>query len=151
MTVGDLCTREVVVTDGDLPIQDAARLMRDRHVGNVVLVERRPDGSAVPKGVITDRDLVVGVLALDLEHIAGLKVRDMVTAPVVTSKADVSLAEAIATMTANGVRRLPVVDSSGALVGILTADDVYEALAEQLSLVASVATYQQRRERRSRK
>lgn len=62
MSVGEICNREVVVADKEEDAREAARLMRQYHVGDLVVVERRGEES-IPLGVVTDRDLVIEVLA----------------------------------------------------------------------------------------
>ena len=62
MTVGELCNRAVVFAREEETVREAARRMRDMHVGDLVIV-REEDGRRVPVGIVTDRDLVVGPLA----------------------------------------------------------------------------------------
>lgn len=143
MRVGDYCTREVVVVEGGESARSAARLMREHHVGDVVLVERR-QGQARPVGILTDRDLVVEVIAAELDP-DQLTVADLVTEQAAVVHEDDSLFDALEVMRARGVRRLPVIDG-GELVGIITADDIIALMAEMLSDLRVVISRQFERE-----
>ena len=150
ITVGELCNRAVVIVGKEDTLQEAARLMRDHHVGALVIAEER-DGKRFPIGMVTDRDLVVGVLAREVEHLGQLMVRDVVTSwDVVTAGEDESALELFKRMRAFGVRRLPVIDAGGALVGIVAFDDLVGLLAEFMTdldrvLTREVAVEEERR------
>jgi CBS domain-containing protein len=151
MRAGELCNREVVIARAEETIVEAARLMRHYHVGDVVVVD---DGDAgnVPVAVLTDRDIVVEVVAGVPERVSMLTVGDIVGGrEVATVQESASLSDVMAVMRSRAVRRLPVVaDDSGVLVGILTYDDVVETLASQLADVCSVVEGQRTREERAR-
>lgn len=147
MRIGELCTREAVYCLPDTSVAEVARLMRNEHVGDVIVCERR-DAKLIPVGVVTDRDLVVEVLAAGVPP-HELVARDLATsAPVVAGESD-EVHETIARMRTRGVRRLPVVDAAGFLVGVLSADDLAELLAEELTEVARIVPTQVRRERQA--
>ncbi len=145
MRIGEICTREVVYCGPRDSVLEVAQLMRNHHVGDLIVAEWR-DGLLRPLGVVTDRDLVVKVLAEGVAPetltAADLMMRELVSAPEYEL-----LHEAIARMRAHGVRRLPVIDAAGSLVGVLTADDVVEFLAEELSGVARIFPRQSELER----
>src|SRR5690554_4001106 len=122
MKTGDLCTRDTVVLGRDGTIVEAAKLMREYHVGDVVLVEER-DGENVPVGIVTDRDLVLEVLAQELAPDA-VAVGDIVTAELVTARESDTLWDTMLQMRARGVRRIPVVNARGGLAGIVALDDL---------------------------
>lgn len=148
MTVGEYCNREVVIVEASESVRTAANLMRSQHVGDVVVVNKE-NSSTRPVGILTDRDIVMEVLAEDVD-LDSVSVGDVMSYELETVGEEIKLMDAIKRMRAKGVRRLPVVDSEGGLVGILTADDVLDLFSEQLSdLVALVAT-EMRRERASR-
>lgn len=136
MNVGDFCMREVVVARGDESVAAGARLMREHHVGDLVLTEER-NRVQVPVGIVTDRDLVVEVMA---DGVAGEAVRlaDVVTGGFFTVHEEDSLFDALEIMRSHGVRRVPVVDFDGGLAGIITADDVIALLAEILDDLADL-------------
>ena len=143
MVIGDICNRNVVVAPKTEMIVDAAKRMRTSHVGDLVVVERR-NGGHVPVGIVTDRDIVVSVVAGDPDHINYLLVNDVMTSDLITAREHDSIENALKQMQENGVRRLPIVDETGVLVGILTLDDVLRYLtAQQSELVALVAREQQ--------
>ena len=144
MTVGDICNRNVVVAPETEMVVDAARRMRTSHVGNLVIVKAR-NGQHMPIGIVTDRDIVIGAVASDPDHINYLFVRDVMTSNLVTAYEDEEIDAALKKMHQHGIRRLPIVDETGALVGILTLDDILQYVSgQQAELVALVAREQQR-------
>ncbi|HET8700554.1 MAG TPA: CBS domain-containing protein [Nitrococcus sp.] len=148
MTVGEYCNREVIVITGDESVKAAAELMRKHHVGDLVLIEERK-GKRVPIGIVTDRDLVVEVMATGLAP-EELAMQDLVIESPFLVREDESLFDALEIMRSRGVRRVPVVDAGGALVGIITVDDVIGLLAEMLDDLAAIVERQREREVRRR-
>ncbi|MFN3920112.1 MAG: CBS domain-containing protein [Methylohalobius sp.] len=144
MTVGEVCSREVVIVQRNEALIAAAKLMRQYHVGDVVVVEEQEE-KRIPIGILTDRDLVVKVLARELDP-RHLTVAEVMSAGVETVGEAEEVFPTAERMCALGIRRMPVVDSAGGLVGILTLDDLIDLLAEELRLLAAVAARQQRRE-----
>lgn len=149
MPIGEICNREVVIVQAGKSALEAAQLMRQHHVGDVVVVEER-GGLRVPVGIVTDRDLVVEIMApgLDPEVIT---VGDIMTPELATVAENIGVFEAIQYMHTRGVRRLPVVDGKGGLVGILTLDDLLELLAEELSAFSRLVKREQKKEMTSRR
>jgi CBS domain-containing protein len=145
MLVNEICTLQATHVGRDTRVVEAARVMREAHVGALVVVETRGN-RLVPVGVLTDRDIVVGILAQDIEHLDVLDVGDVVADVVVTASEDEDVAPVLRRMREFGVRRAPVVDARGALIGILTADDVISALSDEIAEVASLVSQQSRRE-----
>ena len=136
MNVGKMCKRNVVTVRELDELNSAAELMREKHVGYLVVVEQNPArGMAMPVGVLTDRDIVVSVLAKDANP-RELRVGDIMTRQPVVIGEGRSIASALTEMRRIGVRRLPVVGSVGQLVGVLSLDDVFDALAGELLDVA---------------
>lgn len=131
-TVGAVCIREVVVAEATDSVLELARLMRQHHVGDIVITQRRGD-KRYPIGLVTDRDIVIEALVDSLEGIHDLMANDLLNRPVVIAREQDTLDDAIEIMRRNGVRRVPVVDDEGALIGILAVDDVIEVLADRLS------------------
>ncbi len=148
MPVSEICNREVVFLKPADSAVDAARLMRQHHVGDVIVVEER-GGQRVPVGVVTDRDLVVEILAPELVP-GAITVGDFMSPELVTVKESTGVFESIEYMRTKGVRRLPVVNESGGLVGILALDDLLDLLAEELQSVAKLIKYEQKKEIMSR-
>lgn len=148
MPIGEICTREVVIVKRNETVLEAAKLMRQHHVGDVVVIEER-DGVRVPVGIVTDRDLVVEMMAPELDP-AAITVGDIMEQELVTVKESMGLFEAIQYMRSKTVRRLPIVDENGALIGILALDDLLELLSEELLAIAKLVRYQRRKETRQR-
>ena len=149
MNAGEICNREVVVAYADTKLHEAAKLMRDHHVGSLVVVVDRLS-ERVPVGMLTDRDLAVAVLAKELEP-RMLTVGDVASTGLLTIREEDSITEALRLMRERGVRRLPVVTQSGALAGILTIDDLLDIVAEQLNEVVHAIERERVRETRLRR
>jgi len=149
MPISEICNREVIVVQPNDTILEAAKLMRQHHVGDVLVVEDR-GGVRVPVGIVTDRDLVVEIMAPELDQRV-ITVGDIMAPDLVTVKENTGVFDAIQYMRAKGVRRLPVVDGSGGLVGILTLDDLLELLAEELLALAKLVKHEQKKETMSRR
>jgi len=130
MPVKEVCNREVVIVRLDDSVHEAAKLMRQHHVGDVVVIEE-VKGVRVPVGIVTDRDLVVEIMAPDIVQMS-ITVGDIMGPNLVTVKESMGIFESVQYMRGEGVRRLPVVDGKGGLVGILTLDDLLELFAEEL-------------------
>lgn len=145
MSIGELCNREVIVIEPQAMIADAVKLMRRYHVGDLVVVEQRGQ-QRVPVGMLTDRDIVIEVLAKDVSP-GAITVGDAMSGPLVTAREDEDLVDVIARMRAHGVRRMPVVNAAGGLEGILAVDDILELLAEQMSGLAGLVKTEQQHER----
>ncbi len=143
-TAGDLCTRQVVVAPPSLSVDEAARLMRERHVGCIVVVEQG-DGGRLPMGILTDRDIVMAVVAKDADA-KTLRVGDVMTATLASVRESDTLYDVLSTMRSRGVRRVPVTGPHGTLAGILTLDDVLNGLAGQLQALGSVVGRERRQE-----
>lgn len=144
MRAGELCTREVYLGRPEDPLAVAAREMRRRHIGALVVVEAR--GKAVrPIGILTDRDIVCGQLRKGADLFC-LNVGDVMTADPTTVDEDDDLTETIKRLAAAGVRRAPVVNSGGELVGILSLDDLLPAVAKELGALAALMGTQSRAE-----
>lgn len=148
MPIGEICNRDTVVVKRDDTALEAAKLMRQHHVGDVIVVEER-DGVTVPVGIVTDRDLVVEIMATGLDPDV-ITVGDIMEQELVTVNEGVGVFEAIQYMRSKTVRRLPVVDKDNALVGILTLDDLLELLSEELLAISKLVSYQRQRETRRR-
>jgi CBS domain-containing protein len=149
MTIGSICKRNVAVAPKGESIVDAAKRMRLLHVGTVVVVDQR-EGKQVPVGILTDRDIVLSIVASDAEHLPFLTVSDAMSDDLLTAVEDTTLPDALKLMQERGVRRLPVVDHAGALAGIVTADDVIRFLADELSQVVKLMNHEEQVERRYR-
>lgn len=146
MNVGEMCNREVVVVEKNGAIIEAAKLMRQYHVGDLVVVEQR-QGVTYPVGIITDRDLVIELVAAEVPF-DSVTVGDVMSAELLTASEEDAITETIKRMRSAGVRRVPVVNRHGGLEGVITLDDMIELLAEVLEDLVGLVGGQSRRERR---
>ncbi len=144
MPIGDVCIRDVVVANRETTAWEAARLMAGNHVGNLVVVEDI-GGRRVPIGIITDRDIVRNVVANALDA-SLFTLGDLMARDLVTAREDQGVFECMQQMRINGIRRMPVVDLKGGLVGIISLDDLIQLLAEEMSELAKVIVREQARE-----
>ncbi len=137
MTIGAIRTREVVTAGRDTSAAQAARLMRTGHVGDVVVVEEM-DGRQIPCGIVTDRDIVVSVVAKGLDP-ETISVGDIMVPEVTVGRQRDGVAQTIDVMREKGIRRLPIVDSRGTLVGLVSIDDLFAFLAMEMASLARVS------------
>ena len=120
--VGEICNREVLFAYRDTKLTEAARLMREHHVGTLVVVDNA-NGVNEPIGVVTDRDLVVEVLTEPVDASA-VAIGDIMSDGISTAGVDDELWDTLERMRELGIRRMPVVEDNGDLAGILSVDDV---------------------------
>jgi CBS domain-containing protein len=136
MNIGNICHRNPVTVRRFDELGKAAQLMREKHVGYLVVVEPdEADGSQRPVGVLTDRDIVITVVAREADP-RTLRVGDIMTQQPVTVSASDSIERALREMRRIGVRRLPTVGQRGELVGIVSLDDMLDVLAGELQNIA---------------
>jgi CBS domain-containing protein len=144
MPIGEICVREVVVAPKETTVQDAAHMMRQHHVGNVLIVDRA-NGDGAPVGIVTDRDITISVVATKLDP-SVFTLGDLVTEKLVAAQEDQGIFETIQQMRLKGIRRMPVVTREGKLVGIVSIDDVIQLLAEEMSELSKLISHEQARE-----
>jgi CBS domain-containing protein len=149
MKLKDLCVLDVACCTPETTVAAAARLMRERHAGDVVIVDNA-DEEREPVGILTDRDIVVEVLAKGRDPNKTTVAEIMATQLVVAGDSEDST-QALQRMAAHGVRRIPVIDDARCVVGIITLDDLLREQAEQASRLLDVVTKQQAKERRGRR
>jgi CBS domain-containing protein len=143
MYVSQLCNSNVATVRPADEITAAAQLMRERHVGYLVVVETDAAGTRVPIGVLTDRDIVVSIVARNSDPKV-FTVGDVMTANPVTVYELDAIEKAMQEMRRIGVRRLPVVGKIGELKGVLSLDDVLNAISGELRDVAGAIRTEQR-------
>lgn len=150
MTIGKVSsTRTVFFANKGDTIATAAKLMREHHAGCLVVIDKLGD-RIVPAGMITDRDVTVGVVALGLDP-AAITVGDVMSPDVVCARDDMSSAEVAALMRQHGLRRLPMINAAGELVDLITADDLIQLLAEEMSDLARMMFSEENREKQLRR
>ncbi len=132
MPIEDLARTEVVSASPETSVPELAQQMRDENVGSVVIAN---DNS--PTGIVTDRDLTTRVLAEETDP-TDQTAQDVMSEDLCAANQDAGFYEAAQMMSENGIRRLPVCNEDDELVGIITADDLTELLAEEHEQLASV-------------
>jgi len=148
MNAGGFCNRIVTVAERSLSLVQAAQLMRDHHVGSLVVVDETGAGRMVV-GMLTDRDIITAVIAQEVDP-ATLRVEDVMTSDVVTALEEDSLMDVLGLMRRKGLRRLPVTSADRVLQGLITLDDLLAILSEQLRAMVLAIEAEQLRERKVR-
>jgi len=148
MSIGELCNREVVFATRKTSIIEAAQLMRQYHVGDLVVVDL-VDDKRTPVGVVTDRDIVIEIVGESLS-VDDFTVADIMSRQLISVPETEGVIETIRLMRAHGIRRIPVTNAEGGLEGIVSVDDMLDLLAEELTELAKVAPRGQVFEARTR-
>lgn len=148
MRVGEFCNRDVVIVGKATQVLEAAQLMRSHHVGDLVVIEERA-GKRIPVGIITDRDIVVEMVAKGVA-LEAVSIGDVMSFELTTASEDDDIFDTVKLMRTRGVRRVPVVDKQGTLVGILAIDDLLGLLEEFVGDVTGVIVREQAREQKVR-
>lgn len=133
MSVGRVCVREVDTVDPVETAEVAAGRMHQRAVGALVVV----NAEAEPIGIVTDRDLVIRVLARGRIPSETL-VQDIMTPGPKTASEQTAIESALSMMRSGRFRRLPVVDPDNKLAGLVTLDDILMLLAEEFAVIGGV-------------
>ncbi|HEX7384455.1 MAG TPA: CBS domain-containing protein [Burkholderiaceae bacterium] len=149
MTAGAVCRHDVIVGYPSLSVSEAARLMREEHVGCLVVVEEDEPGRRRVAGLLTDRDIVTAVVAKDLDATT-LRVGDVMSTDLAVAREDDSVLDLVAQMRHRGVRRLPVTGAQDLLVGLVTLDDLLGVLHRQLGEAVQAIAGERERERARR-
>jgi len=144
LSIRELCKRDFVAVGRDDTVFKAAELMRQNHIGDVLVVKKIQD-AVLPAGIVTDRDVVIEIVAPGLDpHV--ITVGDIMLPVIFTIEEDAGMSDAIRLMADKGVRRLPVVRKDGGLTGIITLDDLLLLMASQLCSVAELLAREQQNE-----
>jgi CBS domain-containing protein len=149
MPIGEICNREVVVATRDMTVELAAQLMRRHHVGDLVIVDD-VNGKRIPVGLVTDRDIVIEIIALGLDPKV-MTVGDFMTEQVITAQESEGMWETIQHMRFRGVRRIPIVDDTGELAGIISSDDLLAHVAGEIGDLSRSLSRGREREEETRK
>lgn len=148
MNIGEICTPITVFAYKSMSVSEAARLMLEQHVGCLVVVDETDQGRYVV-GVLTDRDITVAVVAREF-NAQTTRVAEVMSTKLVSCRPGDSIADVLALMMREGVRRIPVTDAQGGLVGIVTLDDLIDIAAEQLRGFVQVIENERKREAKLR-
>jgi CBS domain-containing protein len=135
MKVRNFCSPHVALAEPGMTLREAALLMRNRHVGALIVVERK-DGVTRPVGILTDRDIVVAVVAVPEARPEAIRVADAMSTQPAVAREDEGMFEVVQRMSERAVRRLPVVAADGSLAGIVTLDDVLRVMSAELGQLA---------------
>ena len=130
--IGDICSKPAVTAVSDTTAHEAAHRMATKKVGALVVVDRE----GRPKGVLTDRDITVQVVATGKDP-AAVRVGSLLRRRPVVIREEAGILDATKKLSQGGVRRLPVVNAAGKVVGILSLDDLIILLGSELGHVAS--------------
>ncbi|RME09464.1 MAG: CBS domain-containing protein [Aquificota bacterium] len=133
MSLKSFARKEVITLRPDNMVYDAVRLMKEKNVGSVVIV----DEDNKPVGIITDRDVVIRVVYDGLD-VKNTPLERVMTRGLSVLDEDMGLFEALRFMKDEGVRRYPVVNSEGKLTGFFSLDDVLFLLGKELAAVADI-------------
>ncbi len=144
MTIATICNHDVVALDRDATVLQAAMLMRQHHIGSVFVTEIK-GGKPLPVGIVTDRDVVVEVVATGLDP-AVITVGDIMLAGLLKIEEQAGVFDAIRLMSGKGVRRLAVVKKEGELIGVITMDDLMLMLSSEFCSFAKLLTKEQQNE-----
>lgn len=124
--------RDVVTASPDESAVEAARRMVEYKVGDLIVVVERPPALPTPIGIVTDRDLVVQVLARPDRIPAAVKLADVMNRELVVAREDDDIEGVVVKMRERGIRRIPIVDEHGGLQGVLSIDDVLGWMRDQM-------------------
>ncbi len=149
MKLKNVCTLDVACCNSQSSVSEAARKMREQHVGNLVVTED-DEGDAMPVGILTDRDIVIEVVSRNLDPQA-TKVVSVMSKPLIVADESEDVTDAVERMQVHGVRRIVITRGRGSLAGIFTLDDFLRLNAEQAALPLSVVAKEQKLEHRKRR
>jgi CBS domain-containing protein len=135
MNLERVFSRNIVYARSSATLEQAAKLMRDRHVGALLVTEDGSQGR--PVGVVTDRDLVIRALA-DGAGPRDRTIGEIMSRALATVSPSADVFEALEIMRANGMRRLVVTEPDGALAGIVSVDDIVGAIAAELASLRGI-------------
>lgn len=148
MKLKDVCELEVACCTRDATIAQAARLMRQHHTGDLVVIDDT-DGGREPIGILTDRDIVLEVVAQGRDP-SRTNVNEIMSSQLVVAAISEDVETVLERMRQHGVRRMPVIDDDGNVFGILTLDDLLRIHADQAAALLSIVTKEQSREHRAK-
>mgnify|MGYP001548399135 CR=1 FL=1 len=140
MNIGQICSRGIVSVQEGATVSEVAQLMRSHNVGAIVVVGTRT-GQPVARGIITDRDII----RAQLEHtmdLSGLAAFGIMTADPLVLGEDTGVDDAMEMMLQHGVRRAPVTDLHGSLIGLISTDDLIAQVARELGSLARLLELQ---------
>jgi CBS domain-containing protein len=136
MTISKIAVKDVITITKEANIIAAAKLMREKKVGDVIVVQKDEEGH-VPIGILTDRDIVVAIIAEDVK-LEDVSVGDTMSYELLIVHENQGIWEVLQMMSAKKVRRAPIVDEKGYLVSVVSIDDLLRLLADEINQVAKI-------------
>jgi CBS domain-containing protein len=137
LPVSKFMTKTVMTANPDQTVQSACKIMNENYLGSIVIVKRGINGNE-PVAIITERDIIRKIGAVDL-FTTQTSIRELMSNNLISIKPDNTISDAIELMHCNNIRRLPVIDNDGKMVGIITDKDILKAAARKKSSI--VAAY----------
>ena len=132
LKVSDVMKKNVIVIPAGAPVVEAARLMKKNNIGSVIVIK----GSEAT-GIVTERDIVRKVVAENKPNT--VEVNEVMSSPLIVVGPEVDIREASLIMKKHSIKRLPVIDSKGYVVGIITEDDILKVLPGLVDLLEEKA------------
>jgi CBS domain-containing protein len=148
MFIGEICNRNVVIATRDTSVTELAQLMREHHVGSIIITEAQNECN-IPVGIITDRDLVIELLSKDVDT-KSISAGDIMSNELVSVRDTNHVYDTLKLMRGKGVRRMPVVNDENVLIGILTVDDLLDVVISELDDIVNIVAIEQKREKQLR-
>lgn len=136
MTIKKVCGCDVVTVSDNMTVSDAAKLMKQHNVGDIVVVKNKGADEQIV-GIITDRDIVIRIVA-DEEDPKQFLISDVMSTDLLILKSYQGVSQSLDMMCAKGVRRAPIVDENNQLIGIATVDDLFVLISEEASSIAKL-------------
>ena len=148
MFIGEICNRNVVIATRDTSVTELAQLMREHHVGSIIITEAQNECN-IPVGIITDRDLVIELLSKDIDT-KSISAGDVMSNELVSVRDTNHVYDTLKLMRGKGIRRMPVVNDENVLIGILTVDDLLDVVISELDDIVNIVAIEQKREKHLR-
>jgi CBS domain-containing protein len=128
-------TKTVLTANVDQTIQSVCKIMHENHIGSVIIVRKEIDGNR-PLGIITESDIIHKIGSVEL-FTTQTPVRELMSNNIISIKPRNTISDAIGIMHGNNIRRLPVIDNDGKMVGIITDKDILKAIARNSSIASA--------------
>jgi CBS domain-containing protein len=139
IAVSDFMTTKVKTITEDEIMKQACKLMYQENIGSIVILTQNtdshnnkrpgttPKNEEIPVGIVTERD-IVRMIGFSAKFFADMNVSEIMSKPLITVTPNTSVKDAVALMDQKNIRRLPVVDYKGQMVGIITGKDIFKAV-----------------------
>jgi CBS domain-containing protein len=151
MKIRNILQKEPVIATAEDSVMECAQLMREHHVGDVIVVEETDDGTRRPIGIATDRDIVVSLVAEGGEGFRKTSIKSVMSGPLIVAELEDDIDEVVQNMKTNGIRRVPVVDTQNNIAGLVSFDDLVghysDRFAELEALVQQEIQHESERDR----